>query len=82
MIILVPWKPVALVLGLLATLIFVSYFGSALVHGNDPFAVSTGTWQHTTAQQDANSPIPSTWYAWSLPGRATVPIQSKVCLPD
>ena len=28
MIILVPWKPVAIVLGLLGTLIFVSYFGS------------------------------------------------------
>jgi hypothetical protein len=50
MIILVPWKPVALVLGLLAALIFVSYFGSALMHSKDPFAVSSGNWQHTTAQ--------------------------------
>ena len=50
MIILVPWKPVALVLGLLAALIFASYFGSALMHGKDPFAVSSGNWQHTTAQ--------------------------------
>jgi hypothetical protein len=51
MIILVPWKPVALVLGLLAALIFVSYFGSALMHGKDPFAVSTGNWQRQPAVQ-------------------------------
>jgi hypothetical protein len=54
MIVFVPWKPVALVLGLLSALIFVSYFGSALMHGKDPFAVSTGNWQHTPAQQVAN----------------------------
>lgn len=45
MVILVPWKLVALVLGLLSALILVSYFGSALMHGKDPFAVSTGNWQ-------------------------------------
>jgi hypothetical protein len=45
MVILVPWKPVALVLGVLAALILVGYFGSALVRGKDPFAVSTGNWQ-------------------------------------
>jgi len=45
MVILVPWKPVALVLGLLSALILVSYFGSALMRGKDPFAVSTGDWQ-------------------------------------
>ncbi|KAA6459578.1 hypothetical protein DYQ86_15775 [Acidobacteria bacterium AB60] len=45
MVILVPWKPVALVLGLLSALILVSYFGSALTRGKDPFAVSTGNWQ-------------------------------------
>jgi hypothetical protein len=57
MTILVPWKPVALVLAPLAALIFVSYFGSALVHGKDPFAVSTQNWQHTTAQHvDRQSP--------------------------
>src|SRR3954471_4956982 len=48
-VILVPWKPIALVLGLLSALILVSYFGSALMHGKDPFAVSTGIgnlWLH------------------------------------
>lgn len=49
MVILVPWKPVALVLGLLSALILVSYFGSALMHGRDPFAVSTGNWQPAAA---------------------------------
>ena len=49
MVVLVPWKPVALVLGLLSALVLVSYFGSALMHGRDPFAVSTGNWQSTTA---------------------------------
>ena len=49
MVILVPWKPVALVLGLLSVLILVSYFGSALMRGKDPFAVSTGNWQPAAA---------------------------------
>jgi hypothetical protein len=65
-VILVPWKPVALVLGLLSALILVSYFGSALMQGKDPFAVSTGNWQpaaihraasHSTA---AHTPSPQT----------------------
>jgi len=50
MVMLVPWKPVALVLGLLSALILVSYFGSALVRGKDPFAISTGNWQPAAAQ--------------------------------
>lgn len=64
MFILVPWKPVALVLGLLGALIFVSYFGSALMHGKDPFAVSTGNWQNASAQHvksqstAAHKPVP------------------------
>ena len=54
MVILVPWKPVALVLGFLAALILVAYFGSALISGKDPFAVSTGNW-HPTAAHHATS---------------------------
>jgi hypothetical protein len=54
MVILVPWKPVALVLGLLSALILVSYFGSALMRGKDPFAANTGNWQPTAAQHAAN----------------------------
>lgn len=54
MVILVPWKPVALVLGLLSALILVSYFGSAHMRGKDPFAVSTGNWQPEAAHHAAN----------------------------
>ena len=53
MVVLVPWKPVALVLGLLSALILVSYFGSALMRGKDPFAVSTGNWQPAAAHPAA-----------------------------
>jgi hypothetical protein len=53
MVIVVSWKPVALVLGLLSALILVSYFGSALIRGKDPFAVSTGNWQPTAAHHTA-----------------------------
>lgn len=56
MVILVPWKPVALVLGLLSALILVSYFGSALMRGKDPFAVSTGNWQPAAAHPAARHP--------------------------
>lgn len=51
MVIIVPVKPIAIVLCLLSGLILVSYFGLALARGKDPFAVSTGKWQHTAAQQ-------------------------------
>jgi hypothetical protein len=50
MVVLVPLKPVAVVLGLLSALIFVSYFGSALIHGRDPFAVNSAIWRHPPAQ--------------------------------
>lgn len=50
MVILVPLKPIAVVLGLLSALIFVSYFGSALIHGRDPFAVNAAHWRQLPAQ--------------------------------
>ena len=53
MVVLVPWKPVALVLGLLSALILVSYFGSALIRGKDP-AVSTGNWQPVAAHHSTS----------------------------
>jgi hypothetical protein len=49
MVILAPWKPVAIVLSFLSALIFVSYFGPALVRGKDPFVVSTANRQPATA---------------------------------
>jgi hypothetical protein len=45
MVVLVPWKPVALVFILLSALIFMSYFGSYFgwaLHGKNPFVVNTG----------------------------------------
>ena len=38
MLILVPWKPVVIVFGFLAALVLLSYFGSALIEGKNPFA--------------------------------------------
>lgn len=60
--ILVPWKPAAFVLGLINALIFVSYSGSALLRGKNPFALSTNwhpaTVHHARAIQCA-IPIPN-----------------------
>jgi hypothetical protein len=53
MVVLVPWKPVVFVFGLLSALIFLSFFGTALIHGKDPFAMNSGIWQH--AAQHVNS---------------------------
>ena len=38
MYILVPWKPVVLVWGLLSGMIFVGFVASSVLHGKDPFA--------------------------------------------
>jgi hypothetical protein len=42
MVILSPWKPVALVLGLLSASLLVSYFGSALMRGKVPLLSAPG----------------------------------------
>jgi hypothetical protein len=52
MLIIVPWKPVAVVLGLLGALIFVGFFGTAIAHGKDPFSVSTGESQSQALRRD------------------------------
>ena len=63
MVILVPWDPVALVLGLLSASILSAISGSALMRGGkDPFAVSTGHWQPAAedhAKRHSTSPIPN-----------------------
>jgi hypothetical protein len=54
--ILVPWKPVVLVWGLLSGMILVSFVASSLLGGKDPFAprpTKTGVAQ--TAQQASHS---------------------------
>jgi len=37
MLIIVPWKPVVIVLGFLVALVLFSYYGSALIKGKNPF---------------------------------------------
>ena len=39
MFILVPWKPVALIVGILGALVFVGYVGSSLMQGRSPFGM-------------------------------------------
>jgi hypothetical protein len=54
--ILVPWKPVVLVWGLLSGMILVSFVASSLLQGKDPFAPrATKTGVAQTAQQANHS---------------------------
>ena len=55
--ILVPWKPVVLVWGLLSGMILVSFVASSLLQGKDPFAPpsATKTGATQTAQQASHS---------------------------
>ena len=57
MYILVPWKPVVLVWGLLSGMILVSFVASSLLQGKDPFAPpsATKTGAMQTAQQANHS---------------------------
>ena len=57
MLILVPWKPVALVLGLLSALILVSYFGSSVLERKDPFAISSGQSQRSIPRHTAGHSV-------------------------
>jgi hypothetical protein len=54
--ILVPWKPVVLVWGLLSAMIFFGFVASSVLQGKDPFAASaTKTRVAQTAQQPSRS---------------------------
>lgn len=53
MMILVPFKPVVLVLGLLSGLVFAGFIGSSLLEGKAPFAMDRGEARHTVVRQDA-----------------------------
>jgi len=53
--ILVPWKPVVLVWGLLSGMILVSFVASSLLAGKDPFASAKKTGVAQTAQQPSRS---------------------------
>ena len=63
MVILVPWKPVAVVLGLLSASILSAISDQRLCAAEeDPFAVSTGHWQPAAAdhaKRHSASPIPN-----------------------
>ena len=48
--ILVPWKPVVLVWGLLSAMIFVGFVVSSLIEGKDPFAPSSTITQPSAAK--------------------------------
>jgi hypothetical protein len=53
MLILVPWKPVVLVFGFFTALILVSYYGSALIEGKNPFVPYGSVANRVTAGQPA-----------------------------
>ena len=60
MMILIPFKPVVLVLGLLSGLIFVGFVGSSLLEGKEPFVMDRGQARHTLVKQDAARATPDT----------------------
>jgi hypothetical protein len=51
--ILVPFKPFVLVLGLLSGLIFVAFIGSSLLEGKDPFTVDRVEARRAAVKHDA-----------------------------
>ena len=58
MMILVPFKPVVLVLGLLSGLIFVGFVGSSLLEGKEPFVMDRGQARHALVKQDTARATP------------------------
>jgi hypothetical protein len=57
MLILIPWKPVVIVWGLLSAMILFGYIAGSLMKGQNPFAVySTQTQQFSTGKSDTYAP--------------------------
>ena len=56
MLILVPFKPVAIVLGFLSALIFCSYFASCWIEHKDPFQI--GRAAHVIRAKTIAHPVP------------------------
>jgi hypothetical protein len=52
MMVLVPFKPVVLVLGLLSGFVFVGFVVSSLLEGKDPFVMDRAQTKHTLVEQD------------------------------
>jgi hypothetical protein len=59
MMILIPFKPAILVLGLLTGLIFVDFVGSSLLEGKEPFFMNRGQARHALVKQDHPQKVPS-----------------------
>jgi hypothetical protein len=53
MMILVPFKPLVLVLGLLSGLIFAGFIGSSLLEGREPLVMDRGQARHMLVKQDS-----------------------------
>lgn len=58
MLILVPWKPVVIVFGCLATLMLFCYFGTPLSEGKNPFAPYGNAANRVTFGQPATHSAP------------------------
>jgi len=56
MLILVPWKPVVLVWGLLSGMILVSFVASSVLQGKDPFAAGATITQPPAMKAGAGQP--------------------------
>lgn len=56
MMVLVPFKPVVLVLGLLSGLVFVGFIGSSLFEGKAPFVMDRGQTRHKLVKQVRATP--------------------------
>ena len=63
MLILVPLKPLVLVLGLLSGLVLIDFVGSSLLDGTNPFAVVTSQLQPAVGKQHDMRPTPERKYA-------------------
>jgi hypothetical protein len=59
MMILIPFKPAILVLGLLTGLIFVGFVGSSLLEGKESFFMNRGQARHALVKQDHPQKVPS-----------------------
>jgi hypothetical protein len=59
MLILLPFKPIVLVLGMLTGLVFVGFVGSSLLAGKEPFVMNRAQTRHALVKQDHLEEAPS-----------------------
>jgi hypothetical protein len=58
MLILIPWKPVVIVWGLLSAMILFGYIAGSLMKGQNPFAVYSAPTQHIVGKPPAPRTVP------------------------